>query len=65
MPTQRACPREGCFKICDRLNYVRVSRGLEDHPGFWCCDECLAELRSQAEHDLSLLITIVPARELS
>jgi len=65
MPTLRACPREGCYRVVERLTYLRVSRGLEDFDPFWCCDECLADLRSQARQDPSLLITVVEARALS
>jgi hypothetical protein len=48
----------------ERLYYVRASRGLEDFDPFFCCAECLEDLRDQAKHDPSLAITLVEGREL-
>jgi hypothetical protein len=64
VPTLRSCPRGGCYRVVERLYYVRASRGLEDFDPFFCCAECLEDLRDQAKHDPSLAITLVEGREL-
>lgn len=63
--TARACPRRGCYRVVDRLNYVMVSVGLIDSPPAWVCDECLEELRGRAAADPAIIVTTDATQRLT